>query len=108
LTITNKCIAEGVTELKQYHAVCRLCFSQTRVTGFKDSKDQGRLGLYFQPMISNPVCISICTRFSRSDAVYDDEVHFAPDNLTETEWHLHAQIIDSGIIPEHLKKKKKG
>ncbi len=104
-TLSN-CASEGVTELKQYHAVCRLCFSKTIIAGFKDITEKGRLGLYFQPMISNPNCIHICTRFTTTDGVYNNDVHFAPPNLTESEWIDHANIIDTGIIPEHMKKPK--
>ena len=102
----HKCISEGVTQFIQYHAVCRLCFSKTRVVGFKDAAGKGRLGLYFQPMISNTSFIHICTRFTTPDNIYNKEVHFAPDNLTKKEWHDHAQIIDTGVIPEHMKKPK--
>ena len=104
--IFSKCTSEGLKELKQYHAVCRLCFSKTIIAGFKDITEKGRLGLYFQPMISNPNCIYICTRFTSTDGVYDKDVHFAPPNLTESEWKDHAGIIDTGIIPEHMKKPK--
>lgn len=88
------CLNENIQGLIQAHSTCRLCFPKSRVVGFKDVAGKLKLGLIFQPLISNATSIIISSKVTDAVNVYNKDTYFAPANLSHKERSTYKRMMD--------------